>query len=670
MEIMRDLLVFEPQRDSFMRPVSTDDMNDLSKDVLQDYKDKGSTELKDLAEVDRYHESTTLPYQLRAAEAFWKGKALVGIIALASTHHVKAQIAGLELNLQDEEGKPKRYRSQDKRLLKYKMNFEGFDPEASTVDLRREWDIEKNRKVSDIISQGVNASVDVVNNPILHILNLSPDNAGAWLMLVRAGVPLKSIVYFFNQPIIKDYMKAKEKNNSRVFRGVKESTLPEKVLTGILDKYRTSRASAPTMFTATELKKMMAKTPEQMRTEENGDIQLQKQLQILDDFLVYTDMGEKLGNAVNAQSFDTKLPKNRHHLRVIQRKYQNVLDEGTFENVKEITEGSTFMREMTAYNMNMDGMFRDLFLTEQAGEAYNEAYNVIVDKYTDPKLRMSNEDIAKVLNTFEEEFISYVLQTMSNAEGITMGNKIQSLMFGDNSMAMQLAKIQRDPNHPLHENIFIQSLVPVPSTKRSGADKVNDYITPVSRTMTTFEYNSIYDGFREIEYTHPELAKDLMKAAFFQSGVGQSPHSFLETIPGSSFMRLGEDILDKFLKNPTDIDISKFYDPKNPSESLFFRNQSVVEKSVIAPKSTRTVKSILPASFGFDAGVKSYKANINLDSEGLTAKSVLQIPLSIKGTSTLKDYMQYDAIARNVSKVNNPITFVEGETDTNEQDLC
>jgi hypothetical protein len=727
--VMEDMITLlqindEERYDTWLQPVNTNDLDSISEEIMGLYE--GTDLLPDLSSITDYHKDTNIPNLIRVAEAFNKGKVIVGIAALASTHHIKGQIAGLTLDTDNE------IKIATGATKEVRINFPGFDQLAIEQSLSRVKNINDTMRISDAISQFVNGSVDVVNNPILHILNISPDNANMWMFLTRVGVDLRTQAMFANQPIVKDYLQMLEIGRSRTSKVMENDVYDEDIAKQLGKKYATDFKTPEGMsdtylLDAELLRSMVAKDVEDMTDEEKYI-----QLQALSDMFLYSKIGESLGNIVTAQAFDTKIPKSRNHLRVAMDMYESALSTGLFKNAEKITglnttqpaqqssevkvvkvyhhtsvlpqdfnfgnfqrgknqvsqfgdglnaatetnefftkkygqpiEGEvndkdfveidanlseseiydyliglgykintpqfksgkynsksakeeydgvdpanndpsvinlfndfqqsnpnvkgvkvvnhiiggskvkpfyviydpksfygpnsltkkptqqasevtdTFMRSMSTYNYDMQTIFNDLFLTEEQQTAYMADFKRVQRIFTDPNIKgLSVDDRARILSKYENGFISFIMQNLGD---INLGDNIESLMFGNDSMAMQLETIQNPKaNHPLKDNPFIQNLIPVMSPIRKGKDMTNDYLQPLSRTMTPFEMNSIYDGFREVEATDPNLARNIIKTALLQTGIETGRDSFLNTIPGDSIMRLMEDTLDRY----------------------------------------------------------------------------------------------------------------------------
>ena len=360
MENMNTFITHPSRRNVFLNPVQTTEWDRLADMLLDMYRN--SPEDIDMSQMKDYHKQTNIPYVVRVSEAFNKAKDLVGIEALTSTHHVKAQIADLKLNLGSTLALPSDAYSENR------INFAGFEAEndagvASLARVRqketvaayvafREYmadnpEADENvviddfiPRISDTISQGVNVTVDAVNNPIMHLLKISPDNASAWTLLTRLGVDMETIAMFMNQPIVKDYLKMSDIGRSRTAKVSDTAIYDDGIATKLKNRYATNALApdVPTAFTASQLKEMIqdSRTGDLKNHTNMTDIEKRQQLQILTDMFRYLNIGTALSDIVNAQSFDTKAPKNRNQLKITLANYKTALSSGLFENAEKI----------------------------------------------------------------------------------------------------------------------------------------------------------------------------------------------------------------------------------------------------------------------------------------------------------------------------------------------
>jgi hypothetical protein len=198
-------------------------------------------------------------------------------------------------------------------------------------------------------------------------------------------------------------------------------------------------------------------------------------------------------------------------------------------------------------------------------------------------------------------------------------------------------------------NPFINSLIGNISPAREGKDKTNDYLQPVNRTMTPFEMKTLHDAFREIEAIDPKLAKNIIKTALLQAGVGSSTVSFLNTIPGDSVLELMGPYLDVYKTGKASVQFEELL--ANYFDHFFKDNHNNPQ---IVPKHNKYSKKLFPYTYlitkeskkeyseaskrGLPApkAIKIFYRNVQIDSGGNASNSFESIPTSVSGTSTLQ----------------------------------
>ena len=64
--------------------------------------------------------------------------------------------------------------------------------------------------ISDIVSQFIDGFVDISKDPWIMRLGATPNVVSTFLFLAKIGVPIRTVAFFMNQPIILDYIKSIE----------------------------------------------------------------------------------------------------------------------------------------------------------------------------------------------------------------------------------------------------------------------------------------------------------------------------------------------------------------------------------------------------------------------------------------------------------------------------
>lgn len=447
--IMTELLSAPERANEFMRPVNTDTLEGISELILREAKDVLG--LVDITDMSDLHNSTTLLGNLAVARAAWEGKATVGAYALTATHHVKSQKAGLSIDLNQEIDTVS-----GKALLQ--LNFEGMESEG-TLSLSKVVNA-AGQRISDVISQLVNAAVDNANKPLLQTLNFGLDMASAVSFLVRAGVPVQTVALFMNQPIVREYMESVTINRSMFLDAHGKKMGMTKLIDGLRSSYSitTEESTGGVKFNDTELMRMMKLSPDSLTPK---DMALQRQ--ILDDLLVYMGVGNDLTTAVTAQSFDTKPPRSRASALVIMQKYTQVLQKGVFNNLENVVGGS-YLGSMQSVVEESSEMFKELFITETS-RTHNIARQMLLQHLMDPTskaLRLSTDKTVRSLEKMTSSFWTALIQRVPDSASTMVKNEKQRLLFGTGANDVTIGE------KILEGDIFTMKGIPVITTNLGG----------------------------------------------------------------------------------------------------------------------------------------------------------------------------------------------------------
>ena len=146
---------------------------------------------------------------------------------------------------------------------------------------------------------------------------------------------------------------------------------------------------------------------------------------------------------------------------------------------------------------------------------------------------------------------------------------LQNILLGsstEQSAAKQIIdyaeKVKADKNHPLHDNIVINSLRLETGSKKTTfnsakkADKVGkpDNLSIVGLSNKVYDQNQIITSFEEIKdvllQTNKPLYGKLVRLAILQSGLANSPISFTNLLPYEDFVTTYNESLSKLENMP------------------------------------------------------------------------------------------------------------------------
>jgi hypothetical protein len=530
MEVMKELLSLSNRAKSFMKPVNATTIQDVSKELKAIDAEFGTIGLVDINNTEDLHLATSLPGIIRVTDAAFEGKATVGAYALGGTHHPKSQKASLML----------------KENIFY---FDGMElGQPSSMGSITSLD---GFLISDGNSQLINSAVDNANEPDLYVLNFGLDMAGTVQILLRNRVkdPIRTIAFFMNQPIIREYTKAMKINKAIFLRTRKKQVKKEDIVSGLIKKYGGVGPSTPIMFTTENLKDLLTTRIEERDADFN-----KAQVQILKNLQSYMEIGEDLTTAINVQSYDTKPPRSRADALVMERAYAQVINKGTFINLDEVVTGS-YLRPMKEYvdsiNKILDSAF---FISGQP--VYIQARELVLAHLLDPDnpaMRGPRIEKVKRLEKLEQSYLAAILQNVPDADGDVVGRHAERLMFGSQgkeSMAQTLAQIQKGEGQykGLKDNKWIGKVLAKVQGERNTPG-LNDHLEMKKKGLDPLEMESLHEAFNEIRAAAPDLAKDLLFTAILQSGTIQSPFQLLGLIPGDYYLNWVKGVLDNMTSN-------------------------------------------------------------------------------------------------------------------------
>lgn len=235
-------------------------------------------------------------FMSRLRHAFVTGKYAIGIAAVNQTFHSLKQRANIYID-------PSRLKlaseSDQYWLEDASIKFEAYNKITidgkQRISLSKIRNAEKSEKypngqdISDINGQFIDGYVDISAGPWIMEIGATPNVTSVWLFLNSAGVPIDTIAYFMNQPIIRDYLVSIETSGySYLFmKNFVEATLMDYSqgdLVSIQDIRSLTNFKIPTKGV---LKASVGKKVDKMNKQE-----LLNQQRMLLEFLKYAKMAE------------------------------------------------------------------------------------------------------------------------------------------------------------------------------------------------------------------------------------------------------------------------------------------------------------------------------------------------------------------------------------------
>jgi len=618
-----------------------------------------SNELKKISEANGEQVESKASYSviepefiLNMGNNFLVGKAGVGISALQLVNHLTAQIADLKVN------KPLYFKG------------EGYSSLGSEMDSK------KINKIANIISEFINGYVDVARDPFIFTIGASTQVADVFFYLIRRGVGIDTIVYFMNQPIIKDYIKRQAVNESLFNKSLNREVYKPQLIKKILEEYTKAANNKSTKQEATQrssdyeyssslLKQYLYKE------NKNSEAFYLDQIKIFNDFISYQEEAKDLSRMIRNTVPDTNTNKNFNSALLM-----------SFESERFLQEKTGASKEGELRFINFNKMYEDTFLKhfrtgqQYAKNIYQDLYKIgqnpvfvisktkILEILYRQDTRASKDDIQRILDTYDSDFITYLLLTKPIGKQSSLSNYYKALLTGNTSLANRIINELKPVseggkgNTRLKGNLLVKELYYVLNNIKTN--NALDTVSFINKRLDTYSTNLVISAFNELLQQSPNttgynIAKDLIFTAIMQSGISQSPISFLDKVPYQYYKGFAKQILDTYNFSAPDI--------FNFTEQFFlnnYQNDQLVPKVNLydnftgEPLPITTEVSLYQGSRGFTYPfVKRWKWNTdNMSDAQIKEKRLRGEQLGSWVVYKQLEMFDKDAIVRNYKAVN------------------
>ena len=520
------------------KPNSADDLKELSNNIVnllgeETYDYSSESAVKNML-------SRRFMSQLR--HDFVTGKYTIGIAATAQTNHAKNQRSLITID----PDRLAQVNNVDKHFLgDAKIKFEKFNQIDGKATLSMITNAD-GQNISDIIAQFIDGYVDISKGPWIMQLGATPNVAGTWLFLAKIGVPINSIAYFMNQPIVRNYLSSIETAGySYLFM--------DKFVNDMMDIYDGEDIKITTLPNEAGLKKMVGKS---LYAEESkkklDDTEKAQQRFILTEFLKYAKMAEHLFMIQQATNFDTA---NFNDPFLIFKKNIQLerANNNTIISQADLILQSSFLGDLVKKLNNVRNAFAQILLSDRDTEGANSSPRRVMEAVLTDYIDVNDRDFIKISQKAVNDMFDWAVQTDRNINKsvaqVLLGTKTKT------SVAKQIVafadKVKADVNHPLYKNVIINNIKLKSNDKEGKAD--NLYIAGLENKI--YDQNQIIYGFRELKNKIEDKALygNLVRLAVIQSGLSNSPISFTNLLPIEDFEEVYAATLSK-LENMDNLD--------------------------------------------------------------------------------------------------------------------
>lgn len=580
-ELLQKSILHEANTERLLTPNTTDDMLAIEKKISTI---KHINEEKD--DNINYANNLDTLWVNRKRQEMLEGKQGTSIFASGNTSH--AMMQNLPVHLRE---------GLSIKLSHKQVSIKNTNGDIVKVTSLANIKNAAGKFISDMISQGINGTVDVAANAWLMRMLPSKSLFSQTLFLLRAGVDAEETFFFLNQPIIQEYIKAFDKNKN-LSDDEKEN---RKDIKGrILKQFGKGELTKLDKFPLSDMQQAME---DWHKFNENGneqhklsDTQKGMQRQILNEFMTYEDLAGELFTAQTGTYWgNIKKPtdgvvylKNDAFKKGAESK--NLV--GIHENLDNTWFG-TMKDEITNQSNILNSVIFKTALPlakEQMESAKHYIAGLRIEGGIDKKISLINKVKSNFLDFLTQNFakengeaINTQLRDLFLKEGtnitsklITIQKKLKSIERKYNKEAKEAkANNQPIPARPdILDNLALKKLG---ASIRNPNDPHNIEIEAKPTSVNSKE--DFTSSLEEIkDHSDPIISNfynELVKFGILQSGIKGSRISYNDLIPNesySAYIQQGIDALEDMHSSIRKYDENKVFWRTN------WRDNNIVKK--------------------------------------------------------------------------------------------
>lgn len=391
--------------------------------------------------------------------------------------------------------------------------------------------------ISDILGQFIDGYVDISKGPWIMDLGATPDVAGTYMFLAKAGVPIDTVAYFMNQPIIRQYLKSLDvQGKSWLFN--------KGAVKAIIEEYGGKMADIQEIPSNAQLKEAIEKGgPEGNTVQENAT-----QVGLLREFLKYAKMANQLYIVTQGTNFDTA-SFNDPYLIFKKQEQLKQARQSIISSADKLLE-SSFLGTLESNLNKVRDAIAQILVSDQ------KQVRGVMQQVLLPYVNVSDRDFVKVAQKAVNDLFDWAVQT-SNKQWTKQLYRV--LVDNNKNVAKHVAafkdSVKKDKEHPLYNNQIIDLMS---FTDSSGDHLAVKNIKIKNKENKAYDQNQMIYAFQELKdylYGQPEIPgtgvsgktfyKNIVGLAFLQSGLSNSNISFTNILPYEDFKDIYNDVLSK-----------------------------------------------------------------------------------------------------------------------------
>jgi hypothetical protein len=525
---MENLITHPKNYDNLIKPNSAESLKQLSEEIAE----KTVGQSFDYKNVDNMLDRT---FMSRLRHAFVTGKYAIGIAAVNQTNHSLNQRQPIYID----KSRLSRVSEEDRFWLgNADIRFDKYNAieiDGKMVPTLSMITNKAGEYISDIIGMFIDGYVDISKGPWIMELGATPNVASTWLFLIKAGVPVKSVAYFMNQPMIRDYLRSIESAGySWLFMDTFVNLTAESYGLDMPEAELQERLAAFKIPGETTLKNNVGKSPSSMNSNEKME-----QYLMLREFLKYAKMGEQMFHVTQGSNYDTS-SFNDPYL-VFKKQMQQIKAQNTIISSVDTLLSNSFIGKL-AETVNS---VRDAFA--QIIKSDSPKVRNVIQKVLLPYVETSDRDFVKLAQKAVGDLFDWAVQTDQN-----LNEMIKDILVNDGGVGREVAMFvnevkSKGREHPLFGNHIIDIIEGIPSIKAAAGGPNNAKLNMGENKV--YDQNNVIYAFRELrDYLKGEnnpLYERIKLLAVLQSGLSPSPISFTNLLPYEDFENIYNKTLSK-----------------------------------------------------------------------------------------------------------------------------
>lgn len=528
-------LVSHPKNfERLIKPNSADQLKDLAKEI----KDKTGAQKFDYTNVGNMLDRT---YMSNLRHAFVSGKYAIGIAATSQTNHSLNQ----RQVIYNDPSRLDLVNPRDKAWLKDGLiKFKKFNRIILNNESYATLSMIKNadgQDISDIIGQFIDGYVDISKGPWIMELGATPNVSGTWLFLVKMGVPIDTIAYFMNQPIVREYLRELESAGyTWLFN--------EDIAQSVLANYKTTESNVATVTEVPDNKALLSMmSAEKLNGQQKGQQQF-----ILGEFFKYAMMANQLYKVTNGTNYDTASFNDPY---LIFKKNLQFIDSqrNIISSSEDLLNNSFIGNVQEKLNSVRDALAE--ILKSDSGEVRKTIQQLLTNY-----VNLPDRDFVKMAQKAVADLFDYAVQVDQELNAMIEDTLLNDTKNAAKEISTLVNQARKNALHPLHNNQVIKLFDPKFSDKKNGVNN----ISIKNKDNKVYDQNQLIYAFNEVKSYLEEQGKlplyeKLVRASVLQSGLSTSPISFTNLLPYSDFKEVYNKTLVR-LEKPGNFTLQSFLD--------------------------------------------------------------------------------------------------------------